>query len=706
MKKNYLLLILLLLVFITLSILQYQTLIKKQKSETAQFIKKEIVLCGEGIERSINDFEESVKYEFSNRDLEYFFDPEIQKLDIMVYNQYISNDIKKIRQFYSSYQILISSITIYNQQEFRTFHRNSQNYFTITPTEKFSSIVTLETQPGILDKDGEFYFIQPITNSKGELIANAQFNLNLKDFFLDNFNRFYISKNFWSWAIYNNSIFFLKYSEADKTAHFETDIIHSFNEKLNANLSSSSQHIIYYDGYINAYSAFYPVNLLGKRFGIVFSVNTDTLYEQQNNTNRVLFIYVLLAMISIIFLFTTIIKQIRIAQKKLVSNQNELIKARDEAENANNSKSDFLSRMSHELRTPLNAILGFSQLLNMGELNIAQKKGVNHILNSGKHLLDLINEVLDISRIESGNTSIKIETVCVNITLIEVIDLSIPLAHEKNVKLEFDQKEIFYIYADPQRLKQILINLVNNAIKYNKPNGNVRFKITQFEIEQDLVVRISISDTGIGIKAEDLSKLFTPFERIGADKTTIEGTGLGLSVVKKLVEIQDGNLGVESTYNEGSTFWIEFPSANKQTEFVEVMSSNVSSPELSEDHSGTVLYIEDNKSNIELVEQILSSHRPNVKLIYNIYGAQTVDLAIENNPSLILLDLNLPDIYGEEVLKKLKLNESTKNIPVVIISADAISHLQERMSNSGAYDYLTKPIDVSLFLQLVDKFVK
>ncbi len=707
MRNNYLILSILLTVFIALSVKQYQNLIEKQKLETSQFIKKEIVLCGEGIERSINDFEESVKYEFANRELEYFFDPEIQKLDIMVYNKYIFNDIKKIRQFYSSYQVLISKITIYNQKEFRTFHRNNQNYFNITPTEQFKEEVKLYTQPSFIDENENFYFIQPITNAKGELIANAKFSLNIKEFLEDNFSRYYIAKNFWSWVIYNDKMFFHKYSEPSRDLKFETDIIPFFKDKLNSNLSAATQHIIVSDKKINAYSAFYPVNIFNKNFGIVFSVNTDTLYEEQNEVNRLFFIYVLLAIISIIYLFTTIIKQIRIAQRKLESNQNELIKARDEAQKANNSKSEFLSRMSHELRTPLNAILGFSQLLKMGELNPGQSKGVNHILNSGKHLLSLINEVLDISRIESGNPSVSIETVCVNNVIIETIDLSKPIATNKNIQLEFSQNEIFYVYADPQRLKQILINLINNAIKYNVPNGKVNVEISSFRnLDNKENIRIKVIDTGIGIKNEDIHKLFTPFERIGADRTTVEGTGLGLSLVKKLAEIMAGEIGLESKAGIGSIFWIDLPSAIQNNDTKEPIRENNFSKNSSENHKGTILYIEDNSSNIELVEEILSTHRPQIKLITHMYGAQTVDLAIENKPDIVLLDLNLPDVYGESVLNELKSTELTKDIPVIIISADAITHQIDKLKKAGAYEYLTKPIDLDIFIQYVDHFIE
>lgn len=706
MKYRYLILVTLLAVFITMSVRQYRQLQEQQKKENAEFIKKTMVLCGESIERNINNFEESVKFEFANRELEYFFDSNLEKLSFNLYNKYIFSDIKKIRRFYSSNQILISNITIYSPSYSRSFHRNNENYFTLSSPEKFKERVELDVVPAFSEVNGVFYYTQPITNSKGELIANARFTLNMNEFFLSYFNNFYIGKNNWSWVIYDGKILLNKYSEPVKKENFDTDVLPFFNEKLKGNLSASIQHTIHYNDDIDAFSVFYPVNILGKRFGIVFSINTETLYQQQNSANKNFFFFVLLAIVSIIFLFLFIIKQMRAAQNRLEMNQSELINARDESEKANKSKSEFLSRMSHELRTPLNAILGFSQLLHMGELNPGQRKGINYIMNSGKHLLDLINEVLDISRIESGNLSVFIESVCVNFVVVETIGISKHITKDRNIKIEFDQKEDFYVHADQQRLKQILINLVNNAVKYNKDDGTVRISMKYIDKADDkCFVRISVKDTGIGIKNEDIPKLFTPFERIGADKTQVEGTGLGLSVVKKLVELMEGTVGLESAPGTGSTFWVDLPCSKTKSELAENDNSNLFGNAEDLKKGGTILYIEDNTSNVELIEQILKTQRPKVKLVSNMYGGETIRLIGDHNPDLLLLDLNLPDIHGEDVLKDIKNNELTRSIPVVIVSADAMPHQLDRMRGAGAIDYLTKPIDVLRFLKIVDDFI-
>lgn len=387
--------------------------------------------------------------------------------------------------------------------------------------------------------------------------------------------------------------------------------------------------------------------------------------------------------------------------------EDELSQAKVDAEKASLAKSEFLSRMSHELRTPMNSILGFAQLMDMGELKPLQKKGVNHILANGKHLLDLINEVLDIAGIESGKQVLNLEPVALFGMISEVIDVLHILANKKEVTINFDNSipNDLYCLADKLRLRQVMINLMDNAIKYNKSGGSVTISITMLPKESPMAtsVKISISDTGNGITKEDISKLFQPFERIGADKTKTEGTGLGLMVVKKLTEAMGGLLGVESELGTGSTFWIELPIA-KSTRTTDKNSSTFRIPELSADRRlATILYIEDNLSNIELVEEILTIHRPGVRLVTSLFGNKTIQLCKQYNPDLILLDLDLPDIHGYDVLKKLLANPQTKSKPVIIISADATPNQVSKLINSGAKSYLTKPLDIIQFLKSIDE---
>ncbi|NVN95932.1 MAG: CHASE domain-containing protein [Bacteroidetes bacterium] len=396
-----------------------------------------------------------------------------------------------------------------------------------------------------------------------------------------------------------------------------------------------------------------------------------------------------------------------ITENKLA--EKEINRARSEAEHANQAKSEFLSRMSHELRTPLNSILGFTQLLDMGELLPIQKKGVSHILRSGKHLLSLINEVLDISRIESGEFSISLEPIQLSSIIRDITDIMEPIIRENhlNLKLFISPNDQLFVFSDRQRLNQVLFNLLNNAVKYNTKNGSISIECeSNARISDGLeYVRISIKDTGIGISQENISKLFKPFERIGAEKTETEGSGLGLAVVKKLMDAMNGFIGIDSEVGKGSTFWIELQQCKSQLETTDNMNDFNIIDTNHVQQSGCILYIEDNASNIELMEQILNSQRPNIRLITNKNGKMAVELAMEYMPDLIFLDINLPDIDGAEVLKLLQLEEKTKSIPVIIISADAMSHQIEKLMKAGSKAYLCKPLDVKTLLQSVDDWI-
>jgi PAS domain S-box-containing protein len=385
--------------------------------------------------------------------------------------------------------------------------------------------------------------------------------------------------------------------------------------------------------------------------------------------------------------------------------ENELVRATKEAEEANRSKSEFLSRMSHELRTPMNSILGFAQLLEMNtDLPDSQRKGVKHIMNNGRHLLKLINEVLDMARIESGKISISIENIKIQETIKEAVDIVKPLMKERNISLKLleNLSETIFVSADKQRLIQVLVNLLSNAVKYNKPNGSIILNFFVNPVDKNFI-RITIKDTGIGIEDVNIPRLFIPFERIITDESSAEGTGLGLPIALELMHIMGGNIGVKSQYGVGSTFWIDVPLAEHQNQ--DMVNQDIA-PVISNpvERVTTILYIEDNLSNTDLIKQVMSNLRPNIKLICDTHGKKTMSLAKKHQPDLILLDLNLPDIHGGEVLTALKGDAETNSIPVVVLTADATQSQMKKLMLAGARAYLTKPVDLVSLLIEIDKF--
>jgi PAS domain S-box-containing protein len=394
--------------------------------------------------------------------------------------------------------------------------------------------------------------------------------------------------------------------------------------------------------------------------------------------------------------------------KELEKINNELEIARNEADSANQAKSEFLSRMSHELRTPMNSILGFAQLMEFTELSSAQKRNLEYILKSGKHLLQLINEVLEIAKIESGNISISLEPIDLLSTIEEVVSSVSPFSTEKSIDIAFINGEFksCFILADVQRVKQILINLLNNAIKYNNENGDVLIYLEQVARGRDSqYIRINIQDNGVGISEENIPKLFRPFERAGKHDSSIEGTGLGLSVVKKLTLLMGGTLGVESSLGVGSKFWIELPAAHA-SERIETISYEF--PPVREEYSsgGKLLLVEDNFSNIQLINELLAKLSPESQLLNTMYGLECLSLAKNHLPSLILLDLNLPDTHGSKVLERLKSDPETRDIPVIVLSADATRKQIEEMLVKGADKYLTKPFNINDLITLFDQYLK
>jgi PAS domain S-box-containing protein len=375
--------------------------------------------------------------------------------------------------------------------------------------------------------------------------------------------------------------------------------------------------------------------------------------------------------------------------------------AQAQAEQASTAKSEFLSRMSHELRTPLHAILGFGELLAREDLRPAQREKLVQLITSGRHLLDLIDEVLDLSRIERGELRLSLEPVHVGTLINETLGMVLPLAAAASVVIvpPRDEDLDIHVLADRQRLKQVLLNLFSNAVKYNREDGAVTLRCTAPGAPR---VRIAVVDTGIGIALDNLPRVFEPFDRLGAEATDVEGTGLGLALSKRLMEAMGGQISVVSAVGQGTAFTLELPVVQApQVPRRATEGDSVIAALRERGRARTVLYVEDNPSNIKLVEAILAA-RPEVKLIVATQGSLAIELAREHRPALILLDLNLPDISGEEVLRRLRADARTAETPVVITSADATRGHVARLRRAGADDYVTKPFSIERFLAVID----
>ena len=381
----------------------------------------------------------------------------------------------------------------------------------------------------------------------------------------------------------------------------------------------------------------------------------------------------------------------------------DLDNAREAAEQANLAKSAFLSSMSHELRTPLSAVLGFAQLIESGTPapTPAQKRSVDQILRAGWHLLTLIDEILDLSLIESGRTALVLEPIFLNDVSEECRAMVEPMAQARAVSVDFPEFEhAFQVIADRTRLKQILINLLSNAVKYNRRGGSV---VLACHVVVPDRIRICVQDSGEGMPQDKVKQLFQPFNRLGQEAGPVQGTGIGLVVCKRLIELMGGFIGVESTVGKGTEFWIELevPATRPRSARGDAATPAALSGDRAAEALRTVLCVEDNQANLLLMEELFA-RRPELRLITAGDGLRGVEMAISARPDVILMDINLPGISGISALKKLAGFPATAHIPVIALSANAMTHDIQHGLAAGFFRYLTKPIKVNEFMATLD----
>lgn len=405
--------------------------------------------------------------------------------------------------------------------------------------------------------------------------------------------------------------------------------------------------------------------------------------------------------------FNILITERKKIEQQLQQNQELIIQAKEQAESANQAKSEFLARMNHELRTPLNAIIGFAQLLEIDKtMTVSQIDQISEINKAGHHLLALINDILDLAKIESGHIGISIETVNLVDAIEDCIHMILPMAEQYGRTLnypEFDNQSI-PVSTDIIRLTEVLLNLLSNAIKYNGKQGTVSLSLDHTSSHS---VRINITDTGPGLSVEQQNNLFKPFERLGAENSAIEGTGIGLVISKRIIEAMGSKIGVVSKTGHGCTFWIELPYAVQKSDNIENISHSESDKFAFENPGNAIqpiLYIEDNPSNIRLMEHIFSKY-PNLDLTIAMTPETGLELAAGLSPRIIIMDINLPGMNGMELLKHIRTIDACKDIPVIALSANAMSQHIQTALHAGFNDYLTKPVNLINLLKTIDLFL-
>ena len=410
-------------------------------------------------------------------------------------------------------------------------------------------------------------------------------------------------------------------------------------------------------------------------------------FEENNRIS--LFLGALLAFTSIAIIIIVMTRLTRQEEEKLKQ-------ALKQAEQASHAKSEFLSRMSHELRTPLHAIIAFSDLI-LYEKNLEPKleKHIQHIYKAGGHLLTLIDDVLDLARIESGKLSISVKPINLQAVVEECESLIKPIAQESEVEISFEPNINYIVNADHTSLKQALLNLLSNAVKYNLKPGTIT---VSYEVKHNKRLRINVLDTGKGLSSEQQQQLFQPFERLGAEFSQVKGTGIGLAITRELVKMMGGSVGAESVESKGSNFWIELMLSDEKAIS---QPATIQRKDSYSQQSIKIVYVEDDPINAHLLSGIIDK-MTNHNLMIARTGTEGLKLILHQLPDLVLLDINLPDMDGYEVLEKMRVNPQTKNIPAIAITANAMMNDVDRGERAGFNDYMVKPVKAYELLKSIE----